>query len=265
MAAQNTEAVEAMDEDGVGLTVLPSAFERSNLTKFGVEQEVGVPPLGIDPWDLYVFEMCTNAGVQIELVQKGDLHEDEPLFSAVQIVDDDECKQAYSFATLEQICFSDEDEFRGLQVKLNAACQWKVTVTDIPAAKTAGAQSSRKRAASQRKATNVIYNQHIYEIVLHCSEPEEAPGLYATCAVAEQITINLYFQTAEDEFNVDSPLFSKEGYPQVIQRRVDVGFTNKHLSVMQVCALALCLHSRTSTDRTLVLLLPYARQAIVAL
>ena len=137
-----------MEEEGHEVSVVSAAFERGGLPT----PEEPDCPLGSEPWDLYVYHMLKRSGITVELVNSPAYADTsvDILHNTVQIVSAEQIKSALHGTQLDDISFYDADQTAGLQVKLNNAFTWKVSIQDdIPdQGSTVVARSSRKRTVA---------------------------------------------------------------------------------------------------------------------
>jgi hypothetical protein len=205
--------------------VLVDAFAKAELPLVVGSQST----LGNEPWDEYVLHMLKKAGVTVEMVNSPQ-YASGALHVSTQIVSEDRAEAAMTDTRLDEISFLDADHTDGIQVKLNNAFGWKVSIQeDIPDQGAPTVSARGRKRASVEMATKVVQSRNHYEIVVDCSTDEDAPNLRTTVAVAMSITINLAFaKDSEDD------IVMTDNFPHVDQRRVDVMFINKHIVKMQV-------------------------------
>ena len=207
---------------------------------------------GTTPWDLYVQHLLKLSGVTVEQVNLpayADMNE-TTLHTSVQVVPYDVVEEAMTGTEIDAISFMPLNQTDGVQIKLNNAFGWKVSILeDIPeAAPGTGRPASRKRTAVS-EATTVLQSRNLYEIVVDCSSADQEPCLRTTVAGAQIFTINLAFKKA------DKGVVIKNEWPEIGQRRVDVLFINEHVITAQVhsvffvlfCALCSVLRALNAT------------------
>ena len=216
-------AEEAGDEEEY--SVLVDAFAKAELPTV-----VGSPgTLGTDDWDEYVLHLLKKGGVTVEMVNSPQ-YAVEALHVSTQIVSESKAAEYMTDRLLDEISFLEARDTDGIQVKLNNAYGWKVSILeDIPDQGAPTVSSRSRKRTAQELATKVVQSRNQYEIVVDCSKEEGAPNLRTTVAVAMSITINLAF--AKD---IDEDVVMTDNYPHIDQRRVDVMFINKHIVKMQV-------------------------------
>jgi hypothetical protein len=214
-------------EMAIDVSVLEEAFSRSGLP---TPKDPGFT-LGNEQWDMYVYHMLKLAGITVELVNTPAYADmtDTTLHTSVQIVGSAQAEEAMKRTNLDDIAFWSAEAVDGLQVKLNNAFGWKVSILEEIPEEGAGAgnRASRKRAAVA-DAMKLFQSRNLYEIVVECSKDGEAPRLRTTVAAAQIITINIAFKNTGDGVQMNN------GFPEVGQRRVDVVFTNQHVVTTQV-------------------------------
>ena len=189
-----------------------------------------VNPLGMSDFDWWIENILSCAGIKLELLKRGGEPE---LYNASQIVEESERMEFMRNRRLDNFKLAAEDEMLGLQVKLNGAHHWKVTVADENHAQH---HAVTKRAATGRKATAIktttFENTHIYEIAV----PVPGQGMRCMTAYADGITINIAFKTSMTNDIKDARWNPANQLPMIEQRRIDGIFTNKFVTVAQVCS-----------------------------
>ena len=95
-----------------------------------------------------------------------------------------------------------------------------------------GSRSGPSRGGLAGKATTVIENTHLYEIAVPLPEGWGV-SLRCTTVMARGITINLAFKTQTLDGDTHESLWNQD-IPFISQRRIDVVFTNKYLTFVQV-------------------------------
>ena len=187
-------------------------------------------PLGQEEFDLWVYTQLCNAGVAVELIKNGG-QEGEPMYQAVQIVDDEDMVSAMGVIDPMNITYCDWNDMLGLQVKLKLAAQWRVSITDDNISQhnlgaLGGGRGGRPRAAASKTS---IQNARLFEVTV------DVPGHGVRCcaAVARMITINIAFQTEVDTQGITRSKW-KNKLPCIQQRRIDILFTNAYFCSVQV-------------------------------
>lgn len=210
------------------LSVVDEAFERSGLVPPPGD---ATTPFGFQPIDKYTYELLVLAGITVELLQQpGDLQSDgDPLYQVVQIVDESDMDASLEASTAGSISWFGHEDSLGLQVKLSASCSWKVTIKEELPIRRAGSAPARKRALVDSTSTQVFSN-HSYEILFKESDPVPNPAMKTTIVNSSMISIVVTFKRSRDGGIVNDV----DEFPAIDQRRVDVFFTNKHLTTMQV-------------------------------
>ena len=217
--------MEALDEE-TEISVMPEAYEASDLV--GVPLGGVINPLGNENWDWFVFNVLAAAGIKVEM-----LHEahDVARHQSVQIVQEMTRAEALTKRNKKSIEMVDEHKMFGLQVKLPGEHHWRITVVNenkdqhLP-----GSRSGPSRGGLAGKTT-VIENTHLYEIAVPLPEDGD---MQCTIVVARAITINLAFKTKLDGPSSEPWWNDYNHMPFIAQRRIDVVFTNKYLTFVQV-------------------------------
>ena len=220
--------MEALDEE-TEISVMPDAYEASDLV--GVAQGGVINPLGNESWDWFCFNVLAAGGMKVEM-----LHEatDVARHQSVQIVQERTRSEALTKTNKDNIEMVDEHKMFGLQVKLTGEHHWRITVVNenkdqhLP-----GSRSGPSRGGLAGKTT-VIENTHLYEIAVPLPDDGD---MHCTIVVARAITINLAFKTEKSDGLVTEPIWMDNYMPLISQRRIDVVFTNKYLTFVQVRAL----------------------------
>ena len=124
-------------------------------------------PLGQEEFDLWVYTQLCNAGVAVELIKNGG-QEGEPMYQAVQIVDDEDMVSAMGVIDPMNITYCDWNDMLGLQVKLKLAAQWRVSITDDNISQhnlgaLGGGRGGRPRAAASKTS---IQNARLFEVTV---------------------------------------------------------------------------------------------------
>ena len=112
-------------------SILDEAFKRSGLPTKGTSN----PTLGDDVWDVYTHQLLNHAGITVEVLQApGEADEQmQPLHISVQIVGGVAMNDCMQIKEKEKISFVKDTDMQGVQIKLNNAYRWKVSVCeDIP-------------------------------------------------------------------------------------------------------------------------------------
>ena len=217
------------DDIGAAFSAIEPAFAKSGIPTPELDQNHSW--YSMDPWEKFIASTLERAGVKMEMLKQpaGDMSTNPPL-SAVQIVSDDVLKEQLRVSELPDIQFVGYEDMHGLQVKLNGAYSWRVTVSDKKPTHTKKvAGTSRAHRSSAADTQTIILNHCIHEIATELED-----GELGTMAVwSRNITINILFNV--DELTGKTEL--KADFPELQQRRIDVGFVNQHLSVMQVHAI----------------------------
>ena len=219
--------MEALDEE-TEISVMPEAYEASDLV--GVPLGGVINPLGNENWDWFVFNVLAAGGMKVEM-----LHEatDVARHQSVQIVQERTRSEALTKTNKDNIAMVDEHKMFGLQVKLPGEHHWRITVVNenkdqhIP-----GSRSGPSRGGLAGKATTVIENTHLYEIAVPLPDDGD---MQCTIVVARAITINIAFKTHKADGVSTEPMWNDTNdMPFIAQRRIDVVFTNKYLTFVQV-------------------------------
>ena len=208
----------------------PSAFAISSLTELGVKKE-GINHLGMEEFDWYVHGILACAGITVELL-KEEAACDARKYEVVQIVDQSDLDIALAVKNIERIKFAGNDDQLGLQVKLNGAHKWKITIVDdnLPLHAVGGAQRARRASASASGAkTSSFENHNLYEVAVHV-----AAEMRCTVAIATGMTITIAFKTKDDDDVLVAQWDEDKKMPLIEQRRVDGIFTNAHVATTQV-------------------------------
>ena len=217
--------MEALDEE-TEISVMPEAYEASDLV--GVPLGGVINPLGNENWDWFVFNVLAAGGMKVEM-----LHEatDVARHQSVQIVPETIRAEALKKTNKDNIAMLNEHKMFGLQVKLPGEHHWRITVVNenkdqhLP-----GSRSGPSRGGLAGKTT-VIENTHLYEIAVPLPEDGD---MQCTIVVARAITINLAFKTKLDGPSSEPWWNDYNHMPFIAQRRIDVVFTNKYLTFVQV-------------------------------
>ena len=105
-------------------SVVGAAFERS-----GIHYEVKdfVNPLGMEPVDWFMLNICAGAGISVELLNEAP---NEERYTWAQIVDPEEMNEQLKKKDPDVIAYSPEADMHGVVIKLGMNHKWKVTVTE---------------------------------------------------------------------------------------------------------------------------------------
>ena len=238
--------------EGTGLSVgdndnsvLQSAYLLSDLPRKDIP-EIG-NPLGNEYWDNYVFKTLADAGIDVQVV-KPSSDVNEVRHSSVQVVSDLTIASEMRNCDMKKVRFADSEDMLGLQVKLAAGYQWKVSIAnDNQECHSKRSVGAKKRSTSQEAKGSTAFTSHnLCEIAIL----DPTHGMRCTAALAMVITIYIAFKTKDDEGG--EALLTKENFHHVLQRRIDVTYINKHLCTTQV-RLATCtaqiVHSPTEHVR----------------
>ena len=209
-------------------SILDEAFLRAGLPSKGTSN----PTLGDDVWDVYIHQLLNHAGINVEVLQAPAEADEQmqPLHISVQIVGGVAMNDCMQIKEKDKIRFVKDTDMQGVQIKLNNAYRWKVTVSeDIPepGALVPG-RSARKRTADDLRK-KVFHTLNHYEIVVDGSATGDGSNLRTTVAAAQIITIILAFNSDGGDTKL-----SADGFPEIGQRRVDMVFSNKHVVTTQV-------------------------------
>ena len=219
------EGIEALDEENE-ISVMPRAYEASDLV--GVPRAGVICPLGNENWDWFVFNVLTAAGIKVEM-----LHEatDVARHQSVQIVPETIRAEALKKTNKDNIKMVDEHKMFGLQVKLPGEHHWRLTVVNENKEQhLQGSRAGPQRGGLAGKTT-VIENTHLYEIAVPLPDDGD---MQCTIVVARAITINIAFKTKLDGPSSEPWWNDYNHMPFIAQRRIDVVFTNKYLTFVQV-------------------------------
>ena len=221
-------------EDDGPFAAAEDAFKRTTaLPRNKPRKEDFVCPLGSDNYDWFVYDNLCNAGIAVELIELDDT-EGGCRYVAAQIVDELDLNSAMQKATSpENIFLCNAEEMLGLQVKLNAAHKWKLTIVNenMPQHPIAS-RPVRGRASSAVKSTT-FENRRFYEIAVEVPDTDQ---IRCTTATAQNVTINVAFQQEKRAGSTESRWNADNSLPYIAQRRIDVAFANKLTYEVQVCA-----------------------------
>ena len=219
-------------EDDGPFAAAEDAFKRTTaLPRNKPRKEDFVCPLGSDNFDWFVYDNLCNAGIAVELIELDDT-EGGSRYVAAQIVDELDLNSAMQKATSpENIFLCNAEEMLGLQVKLNAAHKWKLTIVNenMPQHPIASARHVRGRAVK----STTFENRRFYEIAVEVPDTDQ---IRCTTATAQNVTINVAFQQEKRAGSTESRWNADNSLPYIAQRRIDVAFANKLTYEVQVCA-----------------------------
>ena len=138
-----------MDEGPPMFSALDDAFVRAEFPTLGCSN----PTLGNEKWDVFIHHILNSAGITIEKLQ-APAEADEttvPLHESVQIVVPLDMEAAMKNKEASKISFVKNKDMEGVQVKLNNAYRWKVTICEeVPERGAVGSgRTNRKRAATE--------------------------------------------------------------------------------------------------------------------
>jgi len=188
-----------------------------------------VCPLGQEDFDLWVYTQLCNAGVAVELIKNGG-SEEEQLYQAMQIVAETDMETAFGEMDPMRITYCDWYDMLGIQVKLNHACQWRISIADENVSQhSTAAGGTRAGRARLSAAKTSIQNARLFEVTVDVPDH----GVHCCAAVARMITINIAFQTEEDTQGIARSKW-KNKLPCINQRRIDMLFTNAYFCSVQV-------------------------------
>lgn len=231
MTSQSMEAEGMGEEEGDGSFLAAHfAFAGCGLPALGIKKE-GINPLGYEDLDWYVYGILACAGITVELL-KEEASVDAGKYEFVQIVDGSDLDVALLVNEIEKIKFVDKDEQLGVQVKLNGAHKWKITIVDdnLPLHNVGGAQRARRASASASGAkTSSFENMNLYEVAVHVGTQ-----MRCTVAIATGMTITIAFKSKDDNGVLGALWDEDKKMPFIDQRRVDGIFTNAHVATTQV-------------------------------
>ena len=227
-----------MAEEAEALSYMEMAFDRSALPrpKSDPFQE---NPLGASDFDWFIFEQLANAGISVEMVREA---ADESLYESVQIVDEIDQRELLKIRDEFMLNLASPTDMHGLQVNLNGAHKWKVTIANenfsqhSPPSRRAG--RARGTTVAETKSTT-ISNANIYEVAV----PVPEAGMRCTAALARNIIITIAFKRVETRTtsgrgDYEEAIWDENNkLPMVAQRRIDIVFLNQYASSVQVCVL----------------------------
>ena len=217
-------AAAAADEELPDVDVFEQAMELARLTADPSLEKHLI--FGGSKWQVWVAAQLQNAGINVEKQDKenadGDAV-DEDLFVAYQIVGQITIQGALNpEIDIDKIQFIPIENILGVQIKLSPHHCWKLAIqTERKQHFHSTSRSSRGTAAA---APHILRSQEAYEIAVPV-----ANVLHTTLAVATQFSITILFEKDKK----GQTLMTRE-WPKVAARRVDVVYTNKHLSILQV-------------------------------
>ena len=145
-------------EDDVAFAAAEDAFKRTtSLPRNKPRKGDIICPLGSDDYDWFVYDILCNAGIMLELIEQDDT-EGGCLYGAAQIVNEVDMHNTMQKATSqENIVLCNAEKMLGVQVKLNAAHKWKLTIVNenMPQHPIASARQARGRTNSAVKSTDL--------------------------------------------------------------------------------------------------------------
>ena len=204
-------------------SVIGAAFERSGIH---YEKKDFVNPLGMEPVDWFVYNICAGAGISVELLNEAP---NEDRYTMVQIVDPDEMNEQLKKKDPEVIAYSPEADMHGVVIKLGMNHKWKVTVTEENLEQHITSVRGARRSGASVKSTT-FENWNSYEIAIPV--PEE--GMRCCAATMRTMTIIIAFKLESEKEVPDSLWNDKNHLPFIYQRRIDGVFTNSFVTAVQV-------------------------------
>ena len=214
-------------EEEANLMASYDAFRSSNL-KIGIRNE-GMNPFGYEDLDWYVYNILLCAGITVELLHEDPGGVEQSKYEFVQIVDEIDQRQAARLKDLKDLKFHDTEDQLGVQVKLNGAHKWRLTIADENLEHHHVGSSNRSRRASATAAkTSYFENKNIFEVAVPIGDT-----MQCTVAIATAMTISIAFQTEQLDHNVLGAVWTND-VPLISQRRIDCVFTNEFLVTTQV-------------------------------
>jgi len=204
-------------------SVVGAAFERS-----GIHYEVKdfVNPLGMEPVDSFVHNICAGAGINIELLNEAP---NQDRYTWAQIVDPDEMNEQLKKKDPEVIAYSPEADMHGVVIKLGMNHKWKVTVTEENLEQHITSVRGARRGGAAVKSTT-FENWNSYEIAV----PVPDEGMRCCAATMRTMTIIIAFKLESGQEVPDSLWNEKNHLPFIAQRRIDGVFTNSFVTAVQV-------------------------------
>jgi hypothetical protein len=204
-------------------SVVGAAFERS-----GIHYEVKdfVNPLGMEPVDWFMLNICAGAGISVELLNEAP---NEDRYTMVQIVDPDEMNEQLKKKDPEVIAYSPEADMHGVVIKLGMNHKWKVTVTEENLEQHITSVRGARRGGAAVKSTT-FENWNSYEIAV----PVPDEGMRCCAATMRTMTIIIAFKLESEKEVPDSLWNDKNHLPFIYQRRIDGVFTNSFVTAVQV-------------------------------
>jgi len=217
-------AAAAADEELPDVDVFEQAMDLARLTADATHSKHLI--FGSSKWKVWCAAQLQNAGFNVDKPDKENAHGDavdEDLFAAYQIVGQITIQDALNpDIDIDKIQFMPIEKILGLQIKLSPFHCWRLAIqTERKQHHHSTARPSRGTAAA---APRILRSQEAYEIAVPV-----ATVLHTTLAVATQFSITILFEKDKN----GQTLMTKE-WPQVAARRVDVVYTNQHLSILQV-------------------------------
>ena len=204
-------------------SVVGAAFERS-----GLHSEVKdlVNPLGMEPVDWFMINICAGAGINIELLNEA-LNQDR--YTWAQIVDPDEMNEQLKKKDPEVIAYSPEADMHGVVIKLGMNHKWKVTVTEENLEQHIASVRGARRGGAAVKSTT-FENWNSYEIAV----PVPDEGMRCCAATMRTMTIIIAFKLESGKEVPDSLWNDNNHLPFIAQRRIDGVFTDSFVTAVQV-------------------------------
>ena len=204
-------------------SVIKPAFERSGLH---YEKKDFVNPLGMEPVDWFMSNICAVAGINIELLNEAP---NQDRYTWAQIVDPDEMNEQLKKKDPEVIAYSPEADMHGVVIKLGMNHKWKVTVTEENLEQHITSVRGARRGGASVKSTT-FENWNSYEIAV----PVPDEGMRCCAATMRTMTIIIAFKPGPCESTPDSLWNDKNHLPFIAQRRIDGVFTNSFVTAVQV-------------------------------
>ena len=204
-------------------SVIKPAFERSGLH---YEKKDFVNPLGMEPVDWFMLNICAGAGISVELLNEAP---NEERYTGAQIVDSDEMNEQLKKKDPEVIAYSPEADMHGVVIKLGMNHKWKVTVTEENLEQHITSVRGARRGGAAVKSTT-FENWNSYEIAV----PVPDEGMRCCAATMRTMTIIIAFKLESEKEVPDSLWNDKNHLPFIYQRRIDGVFTNSFVTAVQV-------------------------------
>lgn len=229
-----------VDDDAVPKngSVLDQLLKGTDLPNFAYSPDFDV--LGMKPVDFLCTNVLAAAGINVELVGRASavegMEDESPLYHAVQIVSNVDIEMMTVKTQLNDVNWVDKRDMLGLQVKLSGAHKWKVTIDSESREQHVGGGTTRGRGRGADRSgdkKHVYFNHNIYEVAVPV-EFGAAPAMMCTAALARGITINIAFKTHEEDGSEFSSWHKTNNLPLILQRRIDMMFTNRFFTDVQV-------------------------------